>query len=50
MLLLTGARDGSLITLQLRDVDLHAGCIHLRGVEAGTKFGKVFSMGLKSGL
>lgn len=44
MLLLTGARDGSLITLQLRDVDLHVGCIHLRGVEAGTKFGKVFSV------
>jgi integrase len=44
MLLLTGARDGSLIALQLRDVDLHLGCIHLRGIEAGTKFGKVFSV------
>lgn len=44
MLYLTGARDGSLINLHLGDLDLATGCAHFRGVAAGTKFGKAFSV------
>ncbi len=44
LLFLTGARDGSLITLRLSDVDLQSGCLHLRGVASGTKFGKAFTV------
>ncbi|MEM6489760.1 MAG: site-specific integrase [Pseudomonadota bacterium] len=42
-LLLTGARDGALITLRLANVDLAAGCVTFRGREVETKFGKTFT-------
>lgn len=40
-LFLTGARDGALITLRLRNVDLVGACIHFDGPDIETKFGKV---------
>lgn len=42
-LFLTGARDGALITLRLANVDNANSCIHFRGPEVQTKFGKVFT-------
>lgn len=41
MLFLTGARDGALITLRLRNVDLASACVHFEGPDIETKFGKV---------
>lgn len=41
MLFLTGARDGSLITLRLRNIDLPDSCVHFEGPDVETKFGKV---------
>ncbi|MEO1686686.1 MAG: integrase [Pseudomonadota bacterium] len=43
MLLLTGARDGSLITLRLANIDVTARCVHFKGREIETKFGKAFT-------
>jgi integrase len=43
LLLLTGARDGSLITLRLANIDANARCVHFRGREIETKFGKAFT-------
>ena len=40
-LLLTAARDGALITLRLRNVDLVDAGVHFAGPEIETKFGKV---------
>lgn len=40
-LFLTGARDGALITLRLRNVDLVSSCVHFAGPDIDTKFGKV---------
>lgn len=42
-LYLTGARDGALVTLRLRNVDLAAGCVHFDGPEVQSKFGKSFT-------
>lgn len=42
-LYLTGARDGALVTLRLRNVDLAAGCVHFEGPEVQSKFGKTFT-------
>lgn len=42
-LILTGARDGALITLRLRNIDIASGCVHFEGREVETKFGKVFT-------
>lgn len=40
-LFLTGARDGALITLRLRNVDVAGACVHFEGRDIETKFGKV---------
>lgn len=42
-LFLTGCRDGAAATVRLANVDLKAGCVHFRGPEVETKFGKVFT-------
>ena len=42
-LFLTGSRDGAVITLQLRHVDLDNACIHFDGRSVDTKFGKCFT-------
>ncbi len=43
LLYLTGGRDGALITLRLRNVDIFARCVHFSGREVETKFGKRFT-------
>jgi integrase len=42
-LLLTGARDGALITLRLGNLDLRGRCVHFAGQGVETKFGKRFT-------
>ncbi len=42
-LFLTGARDGSLVTLRIRNVGLEAECVHFEGPDIQTKFGKIFT-------
>lgn len=42
-LFLTGCRDGAAATIRLANVDLNAGCVHFKGPEIETKFGKVFT-------
>ena len=42
-LLLTGARDGALITLRLGNLDLAGRCVNFTGREVETKFGKRFT-------
>jgi integrase len=42
-LFLTGAREGSAISVQLRHVDLANACVHFDGRGVDTKFGKRFS-------
>ncbi|MEM8625455.1 MAG: tyrosine-type recombinase/integrase [Pseudomonadota bacterium] len=43
MLLLTGARDGALVTLRLANLNLEAGCVSFIGRHVETKFGKAFT-------
>jgi integrase len=42
-LFLTGCRDGAAAIVRLANVDLDAGCVHFKGPEIETKFGKVFT-------
>ncbi len=43
LLYLTGGRDGALITLRIRNIDLRGRCVHFSGRDVETKFGKMFT-------
>lgn len=42
-ILSTGARDGAVISMKLKHVDLEAGCVHQDAREVATKFSKTFT-------